>query len=221
MLLIWAQASPPIVEPTLNVVIKGFAIVGAAVLGGLAIGLFVQLLVRLFSGQRLPKVPLTLVRLLGGVTCGLLAGWWLFGPGGSGFGFPGGGGSGSGTGTLGAVSGKDTPAKDDTVKHPGSVPSEGPPSIEVEILGGSDPKRYRIRDKDGFKKLTLAEVEKLVAERKDSLKEVVLVVYENETPDADYRLARDRMHQLAKDLAGTRKERIQVVERRSEARLLP
>src|SRR4051812_42010635 len=95
---LWAQHSPA------EVVIYAFAVLGIAVLGGLLVGLLVQLLVRLFSGQRLRGLLLTAVRLLGGACCGLLAYWFLFGPGGGGFGFPGGGGTGSGTGNQGAVS---------------------------------------------------------------------------------------------------------------------
>ena len=58
---------------------------------------------------------------------------------------------------------KDDPAKDDSVKHPGPAPGDGSPTLDVEILGGPNPRRYRIRDKDGSSKLlTLAEVEDLM-----------------------------------------------------------
>ncbi len=91
--------------------IKVLAVVGAAVLGGLLLGLAVQLVVKALTAQRLPYWALQATRLGGAVVTGWIVALILFGSGGGGWGGPGGGWFGGGK-DRGKGTGEPTPPKD-------------------------------------------------------------------------------------------------------------
>ena len=69
-----------------GIIVRGLAVVGSGVLGGFGIGLLLQGAAKLMTGQKVPRMPLQLVRVLGAVTTGWAAFLLLSGSGGSGFG---------------------------------------------------------------------------------------------------------------------------------------
>jgi hypothetical protein len=183
-------------------VVKVLAVVGGAVLGGLLIGLFSQLLVKAFTGKSLPRFPLLMLRVLGGILVGWLVALFVFGGGGSGLG--GLGGWGFGTGKGGGE------AKDSEVKKDSSPKDAAPPKdagsgtapervLRVEVLTdpavekalgkeGVERKRfYRIEGTEGNDLLTLDALKEKVRERlkKQPPLERLDVVTREDSPDKD------------------------------------
>jgi hypothetical protein len=111
----WFHLLTPLAEgPSLFVsTLKFLAVLGAAFLGGFLIGLLVQALARLLSGQKIPPPFLQLIRLLAAVATGLLV-WvlikgdggpnWGGGAGGNGQSKSGGSGNESDSSTTGSSS---------------------------------------------------------------------------------------------------------------------
>src|SRR5262245_49980831 len=110
VLLAWGSALGGSETP-----VKVLAVIGAAVLGGLGLGLLVRPLIKALRAQNVPYWPLRGVRLGGALVAGWLVALWLFGAGGGGIGGPGGGwfgggrdrGKSNGTPTTGPVVKKD------------------------------------------------------------------------------------------------------------------
>jgi hypothetical protein len=173
----------------IDVLVRGLAVVGAAVLGGLLLGLLTQLVVKAMTTRKLPPWPLNTVRLLGAVASGWLVALWLFGGGGPGVGGTGGWGFGSGTGR--GEGDQKAAEKDKGGKGTGGTPVPADESLRVEVLGdpdlgriagaGFDPHRYyRVQGAQGGALLTLDEVKRAVKERQQQsppLRRLVLVLY--------------------------------------------
>jgi hypothetical protein len=129
---------------------KLLAVVGGAALGGLCVGFLVQVIVRGWTGQQVPRWVLMTLRAVAAVASGWLVALWLFSGGGGGMGGPGGWGFGTGTGdNKPPETAKDKePRKDDSTSNVNT--------LEVEVLGSEtlkqidpqhwDPqRRYRLR----------------------------------------------------------------------------
>jgi hypothetical protein len=167
------------------------AVIGGAVVGGLLVGLFTQLLVRVLTTRKMPRWALNTVRLAGAVAAGWLVALWVFGGGGLGFGGPGGWGFGQGSGSgTSTTNGARPPDTRPPQEHPGDGPSAAAETVRVEVLGNAPLEklsadtdhRYRVEDKDGRKLLTLAEVKDYIRERQKReppLRHVALVVYKD------------------------------------------
>jgi hypothetical protein len=183
---LWAMGS--------DVPVKVLAIAGAFALGALGVGWLVQLAAGAF-GQKVPPVALGVVRGVAGVGFGVLAYFWLFGAGGGfgggGWGFGRGTGKGPGEGTEKVAPKGDSTGKAGTGVGPGK---SGDP-LTVEVLGDEPLKqiakrrgepvdlfrRYRV-ERDGKKVLmTLAEVRKLIEQRRErpGLAELSIVLYQD------------------------------------------
>jgi hypothetical protein len=175
------------------------AVVGGAAIGGLFFGFLAQVLVRLLTAQKLPRIPLNIIRLLGAILSGWLVALVVLGGGGSGFGGPGGPGVGGDTGaskdkppeTNGKE--KETPRE----KDQGKDGKRG--SLQVEVLGNEPLKkiardaapdlerRYRTGDEVGAKLLNLAELKEYIKQRlgqEPPLRQLVLVFYKD-SPDPE------------------------------------
>jgi hypothetical protein len=136
-------------------VIRVLAVVGAAVLGGLAFAWLVGLIVKVATTRIPPRWATLGLRLGGGLICGWLVYLVAFGGGGTGLGGTGGwlggsGGPGKGNDSRAEVSpdkvkkNKDDKSKDDKGKEEKKDPS-GPgkedasnATVEVEVLGNDD-----------------------------------------------------------------------------------
>ena len=160
--------------------LRGLAVIGAAAVGGFGAGLIVQISARLTTTRQVPRPVLRLIRLLGAITCGLLAAYALFHSGG-----PGGGGSGEGGGKdagkgLHLINeSKDVAPKD---KPKDTYPAELK-SMQITVLPSKDGRYYRIGDEK--QALTFAEVKERVAFRRAQampFERLIIVVYED-SPD--------------------------------------
>ena len=173
--------------------VKVLAVLGGAVLGGLALGMIGQMLTRLLTAHTLPRWPLFAVRLGGAVVAGWLVwtlfgvgGWGLGGPGGGGVGQPGGGERKEGT----KPRGRGTSEKPELSKE-----AEPPPAdvFRVEVLGNEPlravggPKaklalRYRVGWPDRPHYYSLEEVKERILRRikeDPPLRGIEIVVYED------------------------------------------
>jgi hypothetical protein len=150
----------------IGIVVRGLAVVGSGVLGGFGIGLLLQGAAKLMTGQKVPRTPLQLVRVLGAVTTGWAAFLLMAGSGGSGFGGPGGngilpgGGEGSGSETR-SHSASESSVASDTSSAAGSpsYPADAH-VIQVEVLDVTDPVNQTevFRIKDTKRSLSLADL---------------------------------------------------------------
>jgi hypothetical protein len=160
---------------------RGLAVVGAAALGGFGAGLILQIATRLTTTRQVPRPVLRLIRILGGITGGLLVAFALFhagGPGGGGSGS--GGGKDSGQGPYDTSAGKDTPL---VKEKPKDSPPPSPRSMRVVVIPGTDGHCYRIDDQAVAH--TFDEIKKIIAFRRalaTPLEKVTIVIYAD-SPD--------------------------------------
>jgi hypothetical protein len=183
-------------------VVKALAVVGGAVLGGLLVGLFAQLLVRAFTGKSLPPFPRWLLRVLGGILIGWLVALFVFGGGGPGLGGLGGWGFGSGTGggeSKDSEIKKDTTSKDPTPPKDAGSGAATERVLRVEVL--TDPAVEKALGKEGVERqryyriegtaandlLTLDTLKERIRERlkKQPPLERLDVVTREDSPDKD------------------------------------
>jgi hypothetical protein len=179
---------------TTDVVVKILAVVGGGVVGGVAVGLLAQLLMRAFTVGKLSRWPILIVRLLGGVVCAWLLVLWLFGGGGSGIGGLGGWGFGSGTGKGEGDKPSEADHKDnDGKKNDGDKKTPEGATLRIEVLGDDalsepdkkDNRRYRLETKEGPQLLTLADIQKTMKQRQQEqppLRRLEIVLYKD-SPD--------------------------------------
>jgi hypothetical protein len=213
-------AWPAAVEPA----VKILAIFGGAVLGGLLLGYFTQVLVRMVSTQKMPTWARNVVRLLGAVVVGWVLALWLFGGPGPGIGGSGGWGFGqdSGSGTSkakapekgGPSSAKETPevpSADSTVR----IEVLGPDALQ-RLSGKADQAHcYRVDTEAGPRLMSLPEVKDFLRGRlkkEPPLRRVSLVLYKD-SPDKSVPLVRE-LKDWAGDLTtdGSRKMPVDVLE---------
>jgi hypothetical protein len=174
---------------------KPLAVVGGAALGGFGVAFLVQVIVRGWTRQEMPRWALMTLRVLVGVVSGWLVALWVFS----------GGGGGGGDGDGGGGGGGDKPvlvSKDKTDEQPRKVDdwTRDVNTLYVEVLGEEtlrkiDPKwdperRYRVRTESAPKLLTLAEVQDYIKKRLDekpTLKAITIVWYNNSpSPETDW-----------------------------------
>jgi hypothetical protein len=175
-------------------VVKVLAVAGGVLVGGLGLGLLVQVLARAAYGGGIPKWLLQTFRVLGAIAGGWVVALFVFGNGsGSGFGF-GGGGGGAGTAREGGSSGvgpvvtsrEETPPQATQRENtPGGADVAGTLRIEVLGEGVKDGRFYRLAGET--KALNLEELKaavERVRQEKPGLQKVEIVLYEN-SPDRD------------------------------------
>jgi hypothetical protein len=176
-----------------ELIIRALAVAGAALVGGLASGLLLQVLVRMTTTARVPKGVLRVTRILGAVALALAAALFLFnqgsGLGGGGWGWFGAGpGSGGGGPTAPAEStARETPAPRDTGREPGTAPAGPGRILRVEVLVDRRNPATAFRPEGRSDLLSLADLEKYVAGRQaqaPGLQRLELVLYLN-SPDRD------------------------------------
>jgi hypothetical protein len=202
---------------TVGPVEKILAVIGGGVLGGLLLGLFTQVLVRLVSTQKMPRWARNVVRLAGAVATGWLVALWLFGGGGPGVGGTGGLGMGSGTGkgtsTAKAPEGSPTTAKE----NPNAVSAEK--TVQIEVLGPDALQRlpgkpdaahcYRVEGETGL--MTLPEVKDFLrgrSKKEPPLRRVVILVYKD-SPAPDKSFVKD-LKDWARDLKADGIQKLEV-----------
>jgi len=210
---------------------KLLAVVGGFVLGALLTGLIVNVITRLTTGQKLPRIPIMVVRVLGGIIAGWLVMLWVMGGGGFGIGGSGGWGVGSGTGTGPSNTrdkdGNNTYSNNETEKEKEKGKAVSPPqtvpTLRIEVLGPTPLKElagkkpfdldqcYRVSTPDGRKLLTLAEVKKLIdpSEDEPAWRRIMLVIY-NDSPNKDNRRVEDLKKWAETLLLKDPKEKIRV-----------
>jgi hypothetical protein len=167
-----------------DAVVGALAVAGAAALGALGSGWLVQLLCRLLSTRPVPRPVLFVVRLLGAVALGWAVALWVFGSGGPGWGRGGGGwgfGSGGDQGSPAPTASKEK----DRTRPPHETPATGENTLRVEVLNrpASDERIYRLAGESEL--LTLKDVQRLIAERKQQgkpYKNLIIVLYKD-SPD--------------------------------------
>jgi hypothetical protein len=122
-------------QDRLSVVVRGLAVVGAAVLGGFGTGAIVQGIAKLMSGTRVPTVPLQLIRVLAALATGWIVFLVIAGHGGSGLGGNGGDGLLPGGG-AGSASSSESKSKESSRSYASSAPRYDPEatSIDVDVL---------------------------------------------------------------------------------------
>lgn len=177
-----------------DVVVKGLAVAGGGLAGGLGLGLMTQLAARGFTRGKPPRWSILTVRLLGGLICGWLVALWLFGGGGSGIGGSGGWFGGAGSGTGEGVRSTDSETKERENKKNAAKTTTTAEKLQVEILvkavlekWGVDASRcYRIDAGGGPRLLTRAEVEEAIQNRRRDqppLRRLEIVLYKEDSPD--------------------------------------
>jgi hypothetical protein len=202
---------------------KILAVFGAAVLGGLLLGYFTQVLVRLVSLQKMPRWARNVVRLLGAVATGWLVALWLFGGGGPGVGGTGGWGFGSGTGQGTSTAKAPEGGPPTSRPSPNVPPAENTAQVEVlgpdalERLPGKPDARhcYRVEVKGEPQLMTLPEVMDFLRGRlkeEPPLRQVRIVLYKD-SPAKDVPLVR-KLIDWASDLPadGNKKMQVDVLE---------
>jgi hypothetical protein len=182
-----------------DLLVKVLAVLGAAALGAVGMGLATQLVARLIRAKPLPRPILTTIRLMAAVVGGWLVALLLFHSGGSGWGW------GTGTGGIGgsAEEGKDKAGRDDkkglftTDREP--EPTEDALRVEVLIPEKERSDRYyRVEDQNRY--LSLEEVRQQIRERagrSSPLKFLNIIIYKN-SPDESKRQVQ-ALEELAKD----------------------
>jgi hypothetical protein len=165
---------------------KLLAVVGGAAVGGLGVTFLVQVIVRGWTRQEMPRWARMTLRALAGVVSGWLVVLWVFTGGGGG----GGDGDGGGGGDKSAQVSKDKPDE-----HPRKVEdwARDVNTLYVEVLGEEtlraldsknwDPEwRYRVRTEGTPKLMTRAKVQEYIKKRLDDkppLKAITIVWYNN------------------------------------------
>jgi hypothetical protein len=192
-------------------IVRGLAVVGGAVLGGLVVGLLAQLITKAFTGQKVPRWPLFILRLLGAIAAGWLVALFVFGGGGSGLGGLGGWGLGSGPGKGDGATPttRVKPGEGEGKKDGGPGPVAAGETLRIEVLGEEPLKKlevsasrcYRIDRGDGPQLVTFNEVKDAVKKRQQRsppLRHIEVVVYKD-SPDKDGGLV-SRLKNWAADL---------------------
>lgn len=187
-------------------IIKGLCVIGGAALGGFLAGLVAQVLARLLAGRAVPRVPLTIIRLLGAIVLGWVVALFMFGGGGGGFGGfggwgfggPGGGDTGRGTGKAGSTEHGSTTGKGEEPRDSARSTVPESAALRVEVLGVSGERVYRVEGEE--KTHTLAEVRSLIQERqkKAPLQRVVIVIYRNSPEESKAQVT--ELEDLAREL---------------------
>ena len=168
------------------------AVVGGAGVGGFGLGWLVQMAVRGWTGQQVPRWVLMTLRGVAGVISGWLVALWLFAGGGGGFGGPGGFGIG---GNNGDNKPAETAKNDEKKDRKQDNDTQNVATLNVEVLGNETLKQiggnnanlercYRIETATGPRLLTLKEVEDTIKQRAaeiQPLKNLTLVLY-NDSP---------------------------------------
>jgi hypothetical protein len=178
-----------------QLVVKVLAVAGGVLVGGLGLGLLVQLVARALYGGGIPKWLLNAIRVLGAIAGGWTVALFVFGGGsGGGLGF-GGGGGGLGTGREGvngggpapAVTSKDTTPPVDTRHESSSGGTETGGTLRIEVLGEGvkEGRFYRLEGETKARTLEeLKDAVERVRQEKPGLQKVEIVLYEN-SPDRD------------------------------------
>jgi hypothetical protein len=175
------------------------AVIGAAAVGGIGVGLIIQISARLLTAKKAPPRLVQVMRVLGAITVGLLVAMILFrsgGPGGGGSGS--GGGKDSGKGPMSEDLGKDTAKTKDDSKT--KSPTSAAATLRIEVVGSAAGERRHYHVKGDDRPHTLDEVRALLAARlkqQPPLEKVVIVLYEN-SPDKDTQIVRSLVD-LARD----------------------
>ena len=168
------------------------AVVGGAGVGGFGLGWLVQMAVRGWTGQQVPRWVMVTLRGVAGVISGWLVALWLFAGGGGGLGGPGGFGIGGNNGDNRPA---DTTKNDDKKDRKQDDVTQNVTTLYVEVLGDATMKHiggnnanqdrwYRIETPAGPRLLTLKEVEQYIRERASEnppLKNLTIVLY-NDSP---------------------------------------
>jgi hypothetical protein len=175
-----------------QLVVKVLAVAGGVLVGGLGLGLLVQLLARALYGGGIPKWLLQVIRVLGAIAGGWTVALFVFGSG-SGMGF-GGGGGGPGTGKEGGsggpapgVTSKEETPPADTRRESSSGGTEAGGTLRIEVLGEGvkEGRFYRLEGETKARTLEeLKDAVEHVRQEKPGLKKVEIVLYEN-SPDRD------------------------------------
>jgi hypothetical protein len=199
---------------------KLLAVAGGAALGGLGVGFLVQVIVRGWTGQQVPRWVLMTLRAVAAVASGWLVALWLFSGGGGGMGGPGVWGFGTGTGDS-----KPPETAKDKEPHKDSEPTRNVNTLEIEVLGSEtlrqinpnyDPQRcYRI----GTRLLTRKEVIEYLKQRQkdESPPEAVTIVLYDNSPAEDVPKVADLKDEVgALTVAGGSKRLSVAVQRRTQ-----
>lgn len=167
-----------------DLLVKALAVLGAAALGAVGMGLATQVVSRLIRAKPLPQPVMTTIRLMAAVVAGWLVALLLFHSGGSGWGW------GTGTGGIGgsADEGKDKAGRDDKkgLIASNNVPDSSEDALRVEVLipeKDRGDRYYRVEDQNRY--LSLEEVRQQIRERagrSSPLKFLNIVIYKN-SPD--------------------------------------
>jgi hypothetical protein len=169
--------------PSMDDIIRVFAIVGGAAVGAFVTGFLTQTIIKSYTGQKVPLFVVNILRLLGGVALGWLVYLIVFGHGGSLFGGFGGGGTGKDTGSGGpretspAVT---VPRDKSSSKDSATTEVDKSGLLRIQVLGDAplhqmadaklipsfDPERsYRLDEDDPANLKTLKQVEDIVRQR--------------------------------------------------------
>lgn len=161
-----------------NIALNLVLILVAGAIGAIFSGILLQLASRLSTRRKAPQVLVQLARVLGGLTCMVLA-YLLLSTGGAGFGFGPGGlgfsgqgmgpgtGTSTGKGTGSEVTHQDPPATKKEKNDP-NPKVEPPAMLKVEMLGGKryQPESNRFYLIEGEKEAkTLGELTAVIQER--------------------------------------------------------
>ncbi len=198
------------------------AVVGGAAVGGFGLPWLVQMAVRGWTGQQIPRwIMMTLRVGMGGIS-GWLVMLWLFAGGGGGMGGPGGFGFGSGNNNGENKPVETAKNQEEPVHHEDDV-TQTETTLVVEVLGEKALQRiagenvdkdscYRVEMPGGSRLMTLKEVEEHIKHRaaeKPPLNGVKLVLY-NDSPSKYV----SKVAQLAADVSvissGVGSERLSV-----------
>jgi hypothetical protein len=165
------------------------AVVGGAAVAGFGLPWLVQMAVRGWTGQKVPRwIMMTMRVVTGGLSAWLVA-LWLAAGGGGGFGGPGGFGFGTGTNSEDRKPADTTKTEEKIDKR---EEAQNVNTLKVEVLGTETLKKkfgnnkadmdriYRIHTPDGPQYLTLKQVEDYIKQRAADdppLKNLILVSY--------------------------------------------
>lgn len=169
--------------------IKILAVVGAAVVGAIGVGLCLSLSAKWFLRSKVPRPILLVTRVLGGLIAGTLVWMWVFSIGGQG----GLGGSGGGWwpfgqgGGPGAAPVEPTKTQPITTTAPSEPSEKRSPAVVIHILGGArviDQRFYRI-DQEAPRNWTELRQELIERKQRDpGLRELDIFIY-NDSVDRD------------------------------------
>lgn len=188
--ILWADSGA--VQTVFDGVTKVLAILGAALIGAVIIGYVARLFTTLISGRTMPRWAQKISQLMGAITFGILAAFWVYGGGGTGIG-------GQGGTSMGAGADKN-PNESDKVstKDKINVPPQMDQPIEIEVLGKSGEQIYYLRldqklySFDGLRKA----VEKL--QPKEKKRPMTVILYQDSPAEDKQQVLRlkEWLHEL-------------------------